>query len=61
MHVYINCFKKYSSGEMLSGELKALAIKSVQKVVAEMQERRKTITDETVDQFGKIRSLDFTF
>jgi tryptophanyl-tRNA synthetase len=51
--------EKYSSGRMLSGELKVLAIAAVQKIIAEMQERRKTITDETVKEFAAIRPLDF--
>uniref|UniRef100_A0AC35EUX7 Tryptophan--tRNA ligase n=1 Tax=Panagrolaimus sp. PS1159 TaxID=55785 RepID=A0AC35EUX7_9BILA len=53
--------QKYSSGQMLSGEIKALAVAAVQKVIAEMQERRKAVTDEMVQEFAKVRPLDFTF
>lgn len=46
---------------MLTGELKAIAIDLVQKVILELQERRKTITDETVKEFGQIRKLAFDY
>ncbi|CAO4382502.1 unnamed protein product [Caenorhabditis nigoni] len=52
---------KYTKGELLSGELKALAIEEVQKIVGVMAERRKTVTDATVDEFTKIRPLAFEF
>ena len=51
----------YKSGKMLTGELKAVAIEIVQKVVFEFQERRKTITDEMVKDFAKIRKLSFDY
>ncbi|CAP37361.2 Protein CBR-WARS-1 [Caenorhabditis briggsae] len=52
---------KYTKGELLSGELKALAIEEVQKIVGVMAERRKTVTDATVDEFTKIRPLAFEY
>ncbi|VDN17823.1 unnamed protein product [Gongylonema pulchrum] len=38
---------RYTTGELLTGELKAIAIREVQRVVAELQQRRKSITDDT--------------
>ncbi|EYC03613.1 hypothetical protein Y032_0092g2519 [Ancylostoma ceylanicum] len=35
---------------MLTGELKKLAIDEVTKVILDMQERRKNVTDETLDE-----------
>uniref|UniRef100_A0A0K0ET40 Tryptophan--tRNA ligase, cytoplasmic n=1 Tax=Strongyloides stercoralis TaxID=6248 RepID=A0A0K0ET40_STRER len=52
---------KYTSGEMLTGELKAMAIEVVTKVVLEIQERRKDINDETVKEFSTPRKLDFDY
>lgn len=46
---------------MLSGELKKEAITLLQQIIGEFQERRKTITDETVAKFTTIRELDFRF
>jgi len=53
--------EKYSKGEMLTGEVKAIAIETVQKLVAELQERRKSITDATVKEFTVIRKLSFDY
>ncbi|CAJ0573091.1 unnamed protein product, partial [Mesorhabditis spiculigera] len=53
--------KAYTSGEMLTGELKAAAIKEVQRVVADIAERRKNVTDETVEEFRKIHKLKYDF
>uniref|UniRef100_F1KZR6 Tryptophan--tRNA ligase, cytoplasmic n=1 Tax=Ascaris suum TaxID=6253 RepID=F1KZR6_ASCSU len=53
--------KRYTSGEMLTGELKAIAIKEVQRVISELQARRKTITDEMVELFTKPRKLKYDF
>ncbi|XP_037029167.1 tryptophan--tRNA ligase, cytoplasmic [Bradysia coprophila] len=49
----------YSKGEMLSGEIKKLAIETLQPIVAEHQEKRKLVTDEILDQFMAIRKLNF--
>ncbi|VDM94463.1 unnamed protein product [Onchocerca ochengi] len=45
-----NIRKRYTSGELLSGELKAMAIKEVQRVMAELQQRRKKVTDEMTSE-----------
>jgi len=51
----------YSSGEMLTGELKKELIAILQKLVAEHQERRKTITDDVVLEYMKPRKLNFSY
>uniref|UniRef100_A0A8R1IUI1 tryptophan--tRNA ligase n=1 Tax=Caenorhabditis japonica TaxID=281687 RepID=A0A8R1IUI1_CAEJA len=53
--------EQYTRGEMLSGELKALAVAEVTVIVREMQERRKNVNDETVDQYSKVRPLAFKY
>ncbi|CAL2047572.1 CBN-WARS-1 protein [Caenorhabditis brenneri] len=53
--------EKYTKGEILSGELKAMATQEVQKIVGEMAERRKSVTDETVNEFTKIHDLVYKF
>lgn len=42
---------------MLTGELKQLAIGEVTRVVMEMQERRASITDETLKMFTTVRQF----
>lgn len=49
----------YSKGELLSGEIKKLAIETVQPIVAEHQEQRKLVTDAVLDSFMELRPLDF--
>ncbi|GMT10580.1 hypothetical protein PFISCL1PPCAC_1877, partial [Pristionchus fissidentatus] len=51
----------YSSGQMLTGELKKIAIEEVTRVINEMQSRRVSITDEVVDLFTSVRPLKYTF
>ncbi|BCS24058.1 tryptophan--tRNA ligase WRS1 [Aspergillus puulaauensis] len=52
-------YNSYKSGELLTGELKALAIKKLQEYVAEFQERRKEVTDEVLDQYMTPRRLEW--
>jgi tryptophanyl-tRNA synthetase len=47
----------YTSGSLLTGELKKELISVLQKVVAEHQARRREVTDEVVQAFRKDRSL----
>ncbi|EGS18161.1 tryptophanyl-tRNA synthetase-like protein [Thermochaetoides thermophila DSM 1495] len=47
----------YEKGEMLTGELKAICIRELQKYVAAFQERRAKVTDETVKLFMTPRPL----
>lgn len=47
----------YHKGELLSGEIKEIAIETLQPIVAEHQVQRKLVTDEVLDQFMAIRAL----
>ncbi|XP_053701983.1 tryptophan--tRNA ligase, cytoplasmic [Synchiropus splendidus] len=49
----------YTSGAMLTGELKKILIKTLQTMIAEHQERRKHVTEDTVRQFMTPRPLNF--
>ncbi len=49
----------YSSGAMLTGEVKARLISVLQAMVTEHQEARKLATDEVVERFMAIRELEF--
>jgi tryptophanyl-tRNA synthetase len=49
----------YRSGEMLTGELKAKCISEVQEYVRGFQERRSKVTEELVDEFMKVRPLEW--
>lgn len=46
---------------MLTGELKEVLIQQLQKMVAEIQERRAEVTDELVDKFMTPRQLSYKF
>jgi tryptophanyl-tRNA synthetase len=49
--------EQYGSGKMLTGEVKKELIVILRKFVGEHQQRRSTITDETVKKFIEIRKL----
>jgi len=49
----------YTSGKMLTGELKKILIETLQPIVAKHIERRKLVTDETVAEFMRPRPLVF--
>ncbi|CAF1011222.1 unnamed protein product [Rotaria sp. Silwood1] len=49
----------YSSGQLLTGELKQELIDVLQKLILEHQERRKQVTDDQVKQFMTPRPLKF--
>ncbi|XP_015235497.1 PREDICTED: tryptophan--tRNA ligase, cytoplasmic-like [Cyprinodon variegatus] len=49
----------YTSGALLTGELKKKLIETLQPMIAQHQERRKQVTDETVKQFMTPRPLNF--
>lgn len=51
--------KAYSSGEMLSGEIKKELIDVLQPLVKEHQERRAAVTEEVLDKFFEVRPLKF--
>lgn len=47
----------YRKGELLSGEMKKIAIETLQPIVAEHQIRRKTVTDAVLDEYLSLRKL----
>lgn len=49
----------YRKGEMLTGELKAKCAAEVSIFVKEFQERRAEVTEATIDEFMKVRSLEW--
>jgi tryptophanyl-tRNA synthetase len=49
----------YSSGQILTGDLKKELIVILQKLVSEHQERRKAVTDEIVQKFMTPRKLNY--
>ncbi|XP_055851739.1 tryptophan--tRNA ligase, cytoplasmic [Episyrphus balteatus] len=49
----------YSKGELLTGEIKKLAIETITPIVEDHQTKRKAVTDEVLDQFMEIRQLKF--
>lgn len=55
----ISSLQDYSSGALLTGELKKILIETLQPMIAQHQERRKQVTDEMVKQFMTPRPLNF--
>ncbi|XP_065093994.1 tryptophan--tRNA ligase, cytoplasmic [Ochlerotatus camptorhynchus] len=49
----------YTKGELLSGEIKKIAIETLQPIVAEHQVKRKDVTDEILEQFMTPRKLNY--
>jgi tryptophanyl-tRNA synthetase len=49
--------QEYGSGKMKTAEIKAELIGVLQKLVGELQERRKKITDQDVFDFMKVREI----
>ena len=45
------CYDKYKSGELLSGEMKKLCIEVLQEFVRDFQQRRAAVTDEVLETF----------
>jgi tryptophanyl-tRNA synthetase len=54
-------FQDYTSGEMLTGELKKELITILQAMVAAHQERRAKVTSEAIQEFMKIRKLKYNY
>jgi tryptophanyl-tRNA synthetase len=46
---------------MLTGELKAIIISLLQKIVADIQQKRALVTDEILDEYMRPRKLKFDF
>lgn len=57
---YLLLNQDYSTGKMLSGEIKKELISVLQPLVAAHQERKKLVTDEVVREFMTPRKLEFT-
>ncbi|CAH0728110.1 unnamed protein product, partial [Brenthis ino] len=51
--------KLYESGEMLTGELKKIAIDTITPIVQEYQARRAAVSDDVMKEFFAIRKLNF--
>lgn len=49
--------KNYSSGQLLSGEIKKLAIECIQPIINDHQEKRKLVTEEILEKFMQPRKL----
>lgn len=49
----------YRKGDLLTGELKKMAIALLQEYVQEFQERRKAVTDEVLNQYMTPRKLEW--
>lgn len=49
----------YRKGELLTGELKKMAITMLQEYVGEFQERRKQVSDEVMRQYMTPRKLEW--
>lgn len=51
----------YSTGEMLSGEIKKAAAECITPIVTNHQEQRKLVTEEILELFMTPRKLNFDF
>jgi len=51
----------YTSGKMLTGELKAVLISELQKFVAELQANRAKVSDDILNEFMRPRPLKFKY
>lgn len=51
--------ESYRKGELLTGELKKMAITLLQEYVKDFQEQRKAVTDELLKQFMTPRKLEW--
>lgn len=49
----------YTKGELLSGEIKKIAIETLQPIVAKHQESRKLVSEAVLDEFMSLRKLNF--
>lgn len=49
----------YTKGELLTGEIKKIAIETLQPIVQAHQDARKLVTDDVLNEFLKLRKLNF--
>lgn len=54
----LTCFKEYSAGIMMTGDLKKRAIDVVSKLIEQLQSRRTEVTDDTVKMFTTVRQFN---
>lgn len=50
----------YTKGDLLTGEIKKIAIETLQPIIQQHQEIRKNVTEEVLDEFMKLRKLNFS-
>ncbi|XP_038206963.1 tryptophan--tRNA ligase, cytoplasmic [Zerene cesonia] len=50
--------KSYESGQLLTGELKKIAIDTITPIIQDYQARRAKVTDEVMQEFFKIRKIN---
>ena len=50
--------EKYSTGKLLTGEVKAILIDVINKFLKDFQERRAKVTDEDVKKFMEVRKMN---
>lgn len=53
--------KDYTSGALLTGELKKILIDTITPIVTQHQEQRKALTDDTVKEFMRPRKLKYSY
>lgn len=51
--------EKYESGEMMTGEIKAIAIKELQEYVEAFKERRAKVTSDVIEDFFSQKPLEY--
>ena len=51
----------YTRGDLLTGDLKKELITLIQSIVAAHVQRRTLVTDDTVQEFMKVRKLQFDY
>ena len=50
--------EEYSSGKMMTGEIKKICAEAIAGFITEYQERRAKITDEDIELFTSVRQID---
>ena len=51
--------QEYGSGRMMSGEVKQKLIDVMSSFATDMQKRRAAVTDEMIEEFMRVRPLEF--
>ena len=50
---------KFNNGQITSNDIKQMLVDVLVPLIQQFQKNRKLITDQTLDQFIKVRKLDF--